>query len=642
MKYIYSSRLAKGKCRLVLFFVFCLFYTQENLAQFSTDLNQVTLPSVDNAALGSTGNVPVDLSTGRALINIPVYTIQDGHVQIPINLSYDASGVKVNQHPGWVGLNWNLSAGGSVTRVVKGKPDEWYSGMTVNTPSDGSNAFFYIAEPLGYFSGEAYLDASSWGTEAEIQNYIDDVMNKTLEEDAEGYRTYHLPDFEPDEYLFNVGGYSGKFLYGQDQKWHVVGDPSIKVENIFEQVGGAGIVPMNQRDNGQYQFYQPPGYPKYASGSVVWYFFGFKITVPNGTEYIFDTRSFNVNLMSHNEDDWRIDKWHLTKMVLPTGEEVDFEYTSRWTASFDKEFVIDKELDNPNSSWHISGLQGELDDWRFTGRITPERFLKKITTPNYVVDFSLSATNELTYDYGEIESVKVAMQERYLVTQNCSSSSTCSSNEELTSPMKYIEGDFTKLQWLKIDRIKVKNRSDEQQIIKDYKFTYNNDPNKRLMLMEFGEVGLPQHVFSYDDSKVLPGYLEAGGYEDHWGYYNGKSHASFLTNLTNDQADPSDYFGLRNPDEVYLRAGTLKTITYPTGGTTTFEYEPHYFEDYVQRGFYGGFFVSQGVLSNTGLGAPFSCSTIMDNCPCHDITDDCGCYPGCVAYDICNNEYQAC
>lgn len=48
-----------------------------------------------------------------------------GH-KIPISMTYLGSGVRPDQHPGWVGLGWNLNAGGCISRIVNGLPDETY------------------------------------------------------------------------------------------------------------------------------------------------------------------------------------------------------------------------------------------------------------------------------------------------------------------------------------------------------------------------------------------------------------------------------------------------------------------------------------------------------------------------------------
>ncbi len=47
-----------------------------------------------------------------------------------MELSYDASGHKPEQHHGWVGLGWNLNVGGIITRIKKSLVDEYKSPAT--------------------------------------------------------------------------------------------------------------------------------------------------------------------------------------------------------------------------------------------------------------------------------------------------------------------------------------------------------------------------------------------------------------------------------------------------------------------------------------------------------------------------------
>lgn len=66
----------------------------------------------------------VDHSTGRLSVSIPLYTITEGNLSVPVTLSYDGSGVAVDAAASGVGLNWQLNAGGFISRQVRGYADE--------------------------------------------------------------------------------------------------------------------------------------------------------------------------------------------------------------------------------------------------------------------------------------------------------------------------------------------------------------------------------------------------------------------------------------------------------------------------------------------------------------------------------------
>lgn len=93
--------------------------------------SQIPIPdsyllSPNAASLGQYGEVPVSLYTGTVQINVPIYEIDYMGHKIPISMTYHGSGVRPDQHPGWVGLGWNLNAGGCISRIVNGLPDETY------------------------------------------------------------------------------------------------------------------------------------------------------------------------------------------------------------------------------------------------------------------------------------------------------------------------------------------------------------------------------------------------------------------------------------------------------------------------------------------------------------------------------------
>jgi YD repeat-containing protein len=89
-------------------------------------------PSVNNAFLSKTippPNVSVDLYTGMAQASIPICKLAGRQLTIPVSVDYvDGRGVKVQEYASQVGLGWQLNAGGSISRAVRGFPDEMPNG----------------------------------------------------------------------------------------------------------------------------------------------------------------------------------------------------------------------------------------------------------------------------------------------------------------------------------------------------------------------------------------------------------------------------------------------------------------------------------------------------------------------------------
>ncbi|WP_302387226.1 RHS repeat domain-containing protein [Alistipes ihumii] len=145
---------------------------------YGQEQQSITPPSPEAAAMMRSINIPVSHYTGTASINIPLYTISAGGVQVPVSLGYQASGIKVKDMETWVGLGWRLSTGGRISRMVRGAQadEEGYSKVS-GTP-DGIDA----------------NNLSSWNTDK-----IDE------RNDAEF-------DSEPDLFFFEIPGKSGQFV----------------------------------------------------------------------------------------------------------------------------------------------------------------------------------------------------------------------------------------------------------------------------------------------------------------------------------------------------------------------------------------------------------------------------------------------
>ncbi|MEM6645464.1 MAG: hypothetical protein AAF730_04350, partial [Bacteroidota bacterium] len=105
-------------------------------------------------------------------------------------------------------------------------------------------------------------------------------------------------------------------------------------------------------------------------------------------------------------------------------------------------------------------------------------------------------------------------------------------------------------------------------------------------IQEFGEMDsdqIPPYVFTYVKevngvTKTLP--VRLSNNYDHWGYANGSTNDD---NAVPEVIWEDNYYAgaNREPDFDFAQLGTLQTIQYPTGGTTTFEYEAH---EYGSRG----------------------------------------------------------
>ena len=65
------------------------------------------------------GDYQVNLATGIPSIPIPLFTVKNGSLSMPITLNYHAGGFKMNEQASWVGWGFSLDIGSSLNRTVK-------------------------------------------------------------------------------------------------------------------------------------------------------------------------------------------------------------------------------------------------------------------------------------------------------------------------------------------------------------------------------------------------------------------------------------------------------------------------------------------------------------------------------------------
>jgi len=206
------------KQKLIIILALCLLLINVR-GQSSTDgliKMNVLPPSPNSSALAKYVDFPVNQYTGIPQISLPLGSIEDKGLSIPISLSYHAGGTKVEEIASWVGLGWSLSGGGVITRTVRGLPDEI---------SDEHHLGYNHLRP------HIYDFEKVGGFTLEESNYL------TLM--AEG--TY---DSEPDQYFFNFQGRSGSIIFDTDGKGTVIPYQNIKVEkneNGFKITDEGGI-----------------------------------------------------------------------------------------------------------------------------------------------------------------------------------------------------------------------------------------------------------------------------------------------------------------------------------------------------------------------------------------------------------------
>lgn len=137
---------------------------------------------------------PPSFSNGLPQQNIPLFEIKENGISYSLGLFYSYSGFRVKEDAPAMGLGWGLTEG-MITRVVKHAVDE-------NTYLE--KKFGDLAQSLPEEIGPGAVDYYFYTNQVYIDQDYNFTMNRLF------YKQY---DGQPDLYIYNFNGYSGQFLW---------------------------------------------------------------------------------------------------------------------------------------------------------------------------------------------------------------------------------------------------------------------------------------------------------------------------------------------------------------------------------------------------------------------------------------------
>jgi YD repeat-containing protein len=164
---------------------------------------QVSITSPEAASIYKVKDVPMDYTSGAANIDIPIYVINEGKISVPISISYNTSGIKVQEIASMVGLGWTLNIGGVIT-----------------VQADNYN--FYQIPPYttqaAVAAAGANLSTLSYGVG--VLEYLVQATNGVFQR-------------QTPEYRYQFGKFSGSFYYDINGKLYInSSDPNLKIQNL--------------------------------------------------------------------------------------------------------------------------------------------------------------------------------------------------------------------------------------------------------------------------------------------------------------------------------------------------------------------------------------------------------------------------
>lgn len=511
------------------------------------------IPSSPEAALFQRfGDIPVGYYTGTANISIPIYTIKEGGLEIPIELRYNSSGIRVSDEATWVGLGWDLTPGGAIVQEVKGQRDD-------------EDPFYYPTQPEGYeylkskilANGPAGLYKLMWrfcGAQAdELPFYqaFQEVPYSTA--DYALRNSIEAGGSQPDIYNFSFAGYSGQFYINFETKQ--IEQIDKKEEIFFEHIGDSFTA--TTQDGNIFHF------------NVVENAYNYNSSVDVGNKAGRTFRLGSINFFN--------------------GQRVDFSYTtvSVSSRSYSESRYIVQNCSNENANL---GLKETLIQ-------STSKVLTQISTKDAVIDFVLEDREDLI----GISIPGAVSPKRLQKIDIYSKFNSPATNKKIRS-FAFNYSYFPYNQSLGVPGTVSQPIADIASL------------GKRLKLDSLKEIGYdagtevltkPAYKFEYDLNVSMP--LKTSCSKDFWGYFNGENNTSLLPNLEyfdfeHDIDYMQNYFYTQNGEvhmiyhhlpfqynnyvsgNRYVNPSTVGTymlnkIVYPTGGSTKFTYESNTFEN---------------------------------------------------------------
>ncbi len=477
-------------------------------------------PSPNVASLGKYGDIPVSFYTGTPNISIPIYEVVDGDLNLPISISYHASGIKVAEEASRVGLGWAINVGGVISRSVVGLDD--FAGAPYSYHNKNAPEF-----PWGGFD---VLPASGYIQECDVSFIGSGSTFSLASQFVEAAPPSSPYDFEPDQYYYNLGNLSGKFILKQNK------------EAILNKQEKLKITCINDANS------------------------GWVITTADGTKYSFDT----FETYRNNGELFGTHKsaWYLNRIESPTGNVIELFYQNLGTQFIKPVGAFSEQ----QVSFTLGNSSGQSGPTAFQQLVPGKEYetvvLDYIDYPNGQVKFLYGSRDDIDGDV-KLDTIQVFKK-------------LPNGNPEITPFKEFL---------LTYDYFTSTNDQDFDQ--------NNTYATKRLKLLSVTERGTkdgtsqtkPPHEFTYNEGSSFTNLPAKTSFaRDHWGYFNGKTgNTSLIPNYQIFQSpNPVDFYigqmgQERDAGSSYTSAFSLKSIKYPTGGATSFEFEAHDFDPELSK-----------------------------------------------------------
>ncbi|MEM9887281.1 MAG: DUF6443 domain-containing protein, partial [Bacteroidota bacterium] len=507
-------------------------------------LGDVTMPAPTVSNLLAFSDIPIAYQTGVPSIDIPLYTVQEGALSLPISLNYHAAGIRPATNASWVG-DWTLMAGGSITRTVMNAPDERTFG------------YYFIGETLAPSNVERGDSALS-------------MANGQI-------------DSEPDIFAYSFAGYSGKFFFDADSKntnkVRFVTQNNLKLEWSLSGNNWQHFTIITP-DGTRYIFGNIPGTSITAYEET-----GKTFTVPDrSTWHLLRIQSYdgNYKIDFSYQDDWSAYKVPAScKYVYSECQTSSQQGGTGGGSAFNNYVFYDQKSCSSNAS------DGINHPW--IKMANKGKRLSAISTPNCQVNFVADTAREDVEIHPDginrsrrldrIEVISGAYQFDYRFSYDYWYDDSNIPGYTWSAATQQNQPEFKRLRLNRLQKIAADNSQQEAP----YYFAYEIKENE------------PDY-FPFRLTKAV----------DHWGFFSDAEgnnsrnlnipktivYGNNSTLTYDDQVD-------RESDSTAVKYGVLRQIQYPTGGTANFEFEANSVPTVVSG-------TQQGLLTALSCTAPDS------------------------------------
>ncbi|UOQ83300.1 CBM35 domain-containing protein [Hymenobacter sp. 5414T-23] len=509
--------------------------------------------------------ISVDQFTGTAQVGVPLFQVAEKGINLPIGLSYSATGIQVNDNGGAVGMNWSLQAGASVRRLVRGLPDD------IRQTTAPEIRYGWLRYPAGD-NPAAHLDLvptaastinSSGCSPGEQSAFMELSKAGLLKRGVAGMVDYAMYDTEPDVFYYSLPGHNGRFVF--DAQGRVRTIPYDPITITFDPLDASGIP-------------------------------AFTIRTPEGHTYLFDQaeRSDRTNVTTSTTPAYFLqeyfqyklpqanttytDAWYASRITTPAGGLVQLDYLHE-SGGYDYPAAKSTRHLLQGTSVKPAGYTTEV-------RQLTRLWLQKIKSSTATVTFDLVRRDGRQYF---VEAVSI------------------------TSPLN----QNALLKRYQLGYIAPPNVAPAGHIWagEEGESLFGGEDSRRMYLTSVqvsnGCTTEPLYQFTYDQTTASGSPLPPPGAvnQDYWGYYNANNAKSLIPRLfvypqllAAQPRRPAAPYRLyeaasyaaggftlagadRRPaaDVKAALAGTLTQITFAGGGNAQLEYDAHQFYDPVAQ-----------------------------------------------------------